>query len=54
MYYAEKMVKQFIAYAAKSTIITSYARAVALPLKLRVAQLKSGRRKLRRTMAFAM
>jgi hypothetical protein len=42
MYVVVMMAKLFIAYAVKPTTITWFVRAVAIPLKSKVAPLKNG------------
>jgi hypothetical protein len=53
MYCDVMMVKLSIASVEMPTIITSYVKAVEIPLKLRVEQLKSGRKLWLKNMVFA-
>jgi hypothetical protein len=53
MYCDVMMVKLSIASVEMPTIITSYVKAVEIPLKLRAEQLKSGPKLWLKSMAFA-
>jgi hypothetical protein len=53
MYCDVMMVKLSIASVEMPTIITSYVKAVEIPLKLRAEQLKNGPKSWLKNMAFA-